>query len=101
MEEGGFLYSSDSYADDLPYWVPDPDGKPFLVIPYTLDTNDMRFATPQGFNSGDQFFTYLKDAFDMLYQEGKEGDRKRVVLGKRRSVSVEIGGGSRIKKKNQ
>src|SRR3546814_4660640 len=79
--EGGFLYSSDSYADDLPYWVPDPDGKPFLVIPYTLDTNDMRFATPQGFNSGDQFFTYLKDAFDMLYQEGKEGAPKMMSVG--------------------
>src|SRR5690606_27980921 len=64
MEEGGFLYSSDSYADDLPYWVPDPAGRQFLIVPYTLDTNDMRFATPQGFNSGDQFFTYLKDAFD-------------------------------------
>jgi len=59
MEEGGFLYSSDNYSDDLPFWVPDHNGKPFLIIPYTLDTNDMRFATPQGFNSGDQFFAYL------------------------------------------
>ncbi len=69
MEEGGFLYDSDSYADDLPYWVEGPRG-PHLVIPYTLDTNDMRFATPQGFNAGDQFFTYLKDSFDVLYAEG-------------------------------
>jgi putative urate catabolism protein len=70
MEEGGFLYDADSYADDLPYWVPGPKG-PHLVIPYTLDANDMRFATPQGFNSGDQFFTYLKDSFDLLYAEGE------------------------------
>lgn len=70
MEEGGFLYDADSYADDLPYWV-QGSGRPHLVIPYTLDNNDMRFATPQGFNSGDQFFTYLKDAFDVLYAEGE------------------------------
>jgi OHCU decarboxylase len=69
MEEGGFLYSADSYADELPYWVTGPHG-PQLIAPYTLDTNDMRFATPQGFNSGDQFFTYLKDSFDVLYAEG-------------------------------
>jgi peptidoglycan/xylan/chitin deacetylase (PgdA/CDA1 family) len=70
VEEGGFLYDSDSYADDLPYWDTE-HGKPHLVIPYTLDVNDMRFATPQGFNSGDQFFTYLKDTFDYLREEGK------------------------------
>ena len=70
MEEGGFLYDADSYADDLPYWVNDY-GKPHLVIPYTLDNNDMRFATNQGFNSGDQFFAYLRDAFDVLYAEGE------------------------------
>ena len=81
MEEGGFLYSSDNYSDDLPFWVPGLDGKPFLIIPYTLDTNDMRFATPQGFNSGDQFFTYLKDAFDVLYQEGREGSPKMMSVG--------------------
>ncbi|RWX78737.1 allantoinase PuuE [Neorhizobium lilium] len=81
MEEGGFLYSSDSYADDLPYWVPGLGDKPFLIIPYTLDTNDMRFATPQGFNSGDQFFTYLKDAFDVLYREGQEGSPKMMSVG--------------------
>ena len=70
IEEGGFLYDADSYADDLPYWVTAGD-RPHLVIPYTLDTNDMRFATAQGFNSGDQFFTYLRDAFDVLYAEGE------------------------------
>ena len=74
MEEGGFLYSSDSYADDLPYWVEGPQG-PFLIVPYTLDANDMRFATTQGFNSGDQFFTYLKDSFDVLYREGLEAPK--------------------------
>jgi peptidoglycan/xylan/chitin deacetylase (PgdA/CDA1 family) len=62
MEEGGFLYSSDTYADDLPYWVKGPKG-PHLIIPYTLDANDMRFATPQGFNTGDHFFEYLKMAY--------------------------------------
>ena len=70
MEEGGFLYDSDSYSDDLPYW--DKSGKKNqLIIPYTLDNNDMRFATNQGFNSGEQFYTYLKDSFDTLYEEGK------------------------------
>ena len=69
MEEQGFLYSADSYADELPYWVDGPHG-PQLIVPYTLDANDMRFATPQGFNSGDQFFAYLKDSFDLLYAEG-------------------------------
>jgi putative urate catabolism protein len=69
-EEGGFLYDADSYADDLPYWVTDY-GEPHLVIPYTLDANDMRFATNQGFNCGDQFFTYLKDSFECLYTEGE------------------------------
>ena len=71
MEEGGFVYSADSYADDLPYWVEGPHG-PQLIVPYTLDANDMRFATPQGFNAGDQFFSYLKDSFDVLYAEGVE-----------------------------
>jgi putative urate catabolism protein len=70
VEAGGFLYDSDSYADDLPYWTNDY-GKPHLVIPYALDNNDMRFATAQGFNSGDQFFAYLRDAFDVLYAEGE------------------------------
>lgn len=74
MEEGGFLYDSDSYADDLPYWVDGPNGK-HLVIPYTLDTNDMRFAQVQGFNNGEQFFQYLKDSFDTLYEEGAESPK--------------------------
>ena len=68
-EEGGFLYDSDAYDDDLPYWHTQA-GRPQLVIPYTLDVNDMRFATTQGFNSGEQFFQYLKDSFDVLYDEG-------------------------------
>jgi OHCU decarboxylase len=74
MEEGGFLYSADSYADELPYWISGPRG-PHLIVPYTLDANDMRFATPQGFNSGDQFFAYLKDSFDVLRQEGGSAPR--------------------------
>ncbi|MEA2778668.1 MAG: hypothetical protein QOK29_212 [Rhodospirillaceae bacterium] len=69
-EEGGFLYDADSYADDLPYWVT-VAGKPQLIVPYTLDSNDMRFASSQGFNSGDQFYAYLKDSFDTLYGEGE------------------------------
>jgi putative urate catabolism protein len=79
-EEGGFLYSSDSYADDLPYWIKAP-AEPFLIIPYTLDANDMRFATPQGFNAGDQFFAYLKDSFDTLYAEGEAGAPKMMSVG--------------------
>jgi len=72
IEEGGFLYDSDSYDDDLPYWIQGKSEKErHLVIPYTLDVNDMRFATPQGFNSGDQFYNYLKDSFDALYLEGE------------------------------
>lgn len=73
-EEGGFLYDSDDYSDDLPFWTV-VSGNPHLVIPYTLDANDMRFATAQGFNSGDQFHAYLKDAFDVLYAEGAEAPR--------------------------
>lgn len=69
VEEGGFVYNADSYADDLPYWDYS-HGKAQLMVPYTLDANDMRFATPQGFNSGKQFFDYLKDTFDVLYAEG-------------------------------
>nr|WP_116309994.1 allantoinase PuuE [Cupriavidus taiwanensis] len=74
VEHGGFLYDSDYYGDDLPFWteveVTGGEKKPHLVVPYTLDSNDMRFATPQGFNTGEQFFQYLKDAFDVLYDEG-------------------------------
>ena len=73
MEEGGFLYDSDTYDDDLPYWNEDSkSNNRHLIIPYTLDVNDMRFASPQGFNSGDQFFNYLKDTFDALYLEGEK-----------------------------
>jgi len=76
VEHGGFLYDSDYYGDDLPFWteVTTTDGvtHAHLVVPYALDTNDMRFATPQGFNTGEQFFTYLRDAFDVLYAEGAE-----------------------------
>jgi putative urate catabolism protein len=68
-EYGGFLYDADSYADDLPYWV-EAAGKPHLVVPYTLEANDMRFSTVQGFSSGDQFYSYLRDTFDVLYAEG-------------------------------
>ena len=72
VEEGGFLYDSDTYDDDLPYWSNEFGAeKKHLIIPYTLDVNDMRFASPQGFNSGDQFFNYLKDTFDALYLEGE------------------------------
>jgi len=73
-EEGGFLYSADSYADDLPYRV-EVAGRPLLIVPYSLDANDMRFATAQGFNSGDQFLAYLRDSFDTLYEEGAETPR--------------------------
>jgi urate oxidase len=79
-EEGCFAYLSDAYDDDLPYWR-EHQGRGQLIIPYTLDANDMRFATPQGFNSGDRFFTYLKDAFDTLYAEGKAGAPKMMSIG--------------------
>ncbi|MDP4022070.1 allantoinase PuuE [Methylobacterium sp. NEAU 140] len=78
--EGGFLYLADSYADELPYWV-GLGGRQQLVVPYTLDANDMRFATAQGFNSGDQFFAYLKDSFDVLYREGGEGQAGMMSVG--------------------
>lgn len=73
-ERDDILYCADSYADDLPYYDTHYS-KPLLMVPYTLDTNDMRFATPQGFNSGEQFFTYLKDAFDVLYEEGQDAPK--------------------------
>jgi len=73
-EEGGFVYNADSYADDLPYWDTSC-GRPQLIVPYAFDSNDMRFATAQGFNSGDQFFCYLKDTFDILYREGETRPR--------------------------
>ncbi len=70
-EEGGFVYNADTYSDDLPYWD-QLFATPQLMVPYTLDANDMRFATPQGFNSGQQFYDYLKDTFDVLYAEGEQ-----------------------------
>ncbi|MCA0277317.1 MAG: allantoinase PuuE [Proteobacteria bacterium] len=83
--EGGFDWISDTYDDELPYWL-DHDGHgnaipPQLVIPYTLDANDMRFATAQGFNSGDQFYAYLKDSFDTLYREGAAGRPRMMSIG--------------------
>lgn len=79
-EEGGFAYIADSYADDLPYWRTH-GGRNQLIVPYTLDCNDMRFATPQGFNSGDQFEAYLRDTFDALYAEGEAGQAKMMSIG--------------------
>ncbi len=73
-EDGGFLYDADDYSDDLPFWSTQID-EPHLIVPYTLDNNDMRFAALQGFNSGDQYFAYLRDAFDALYNEGAETPR--------------------------
>ncbi|MGY8999378.1 MAG: allantoinase PuuE [Rhodospirillales bacterium] len=69
-EEGGFLYDADDYSDELPFWSK-IENSPHLIIPYSLDSNDMRFAAAQGFNAGDQFFNYLKDSFDTLYTEGE------------------------------
>ena len=80
VEEGGFAYISDSYADDLPYWI-EMAGRAQLVVPYTLDANDMRFAAAQGFNSGDQFFAYLRDSFDALHAEGEAGSPKMLTIG--------------------
>jgi putative urate catabolism protein len=74
IADGGFVYSSDSYADDLPYWV-GGGGKPHLIVPYTLDANDMRFINPQGFAHGDEFFRYLRDSFDVLYAEGERAPK--------------------------
>ncbi|MDQ7070956.1 MAG: allantoinase PuuE [Rhodobacterales bacterium] len=79
-EQGSLAYISDTYDDDLPYWI-QVDERDQLIIPYTLDANDMRFATPQGFNSGDQFYAYLKDAFDTLYAEGQAGSAKMMSIG--------------------
>ena len=80
VEHGGFVYDSDSYADDLPYWVRVHDTD-HLVVPYTLDTNDMRFASPAGFSNGDEFFAHLRDAFDVLYAEGRDGSPKMLSDG--------------------
>jgi putative urate catabolism protein len=70
VEHGGFAYDADDYGDDLPFWTRE-HGAPHLIVPYTLDANDMRFATPQGFNTSEHFFSYLKDTFDVLYAEGE------------------------------
>ena len=79
VEHGGFEYDSDYYGDDLPFWtrvaMSDGTQRPHLVVPYTLDANDMRFASPQGFNTADHFFHYLRDSFDVLYAEGEQTPR--------------------------
>ena len=74
VEDGGFVYDADDYSDDLP-WYDTRYARPQLIVPYTLDANDMRFATAQGFNSGEQFYQYLKDSFDALYAEGARTPR--------------------------
>lgn len=85
MELDCFNWLADAYADDLPYWVEgrgkEGQGKRHLIVPYTLDANDMRFATPQGFNAGDQFFAYLRDTFDQLLEEGRSGSPKMMSVG--------------------
>lgn len=84
VEHGGFLYDSDSYADDLPYWervARGSDAVDHLVVPYTLDTNDMRFSSPGGFSTGEEFFAHLRDAFDVLYAEGEAGAPKMLSIG--------------------
>ncbi|MFC9663181.1 allantoinase PuuE [Nocardia sp. NPDC127606] len=80
VEQGGFVYDSDSYADDLPYWT-EVRGHNHLVVPYTLDTNDMRFASPAGFANGEEFYAHLRDAFDVLYREGAEDTPKMLSVG--------------------
>ncbi|SIQ64391.1 OHCU decarboxylase [Paracoccus thiocyanatus] len=79
-EEGGFEYLADSIADDLPYWHVH-DGKPQLMVPYTMDANDMRFSSGQGFGTGVEFFDYLRDSFDLLYAEGQAGAPKMMSIG--------------------
>ncbi len=79
-ERGGMLYFADNYADDLPFWA-DVAGQPELFVPYTLEANDMRFAVPMAFGDGDQFFTYLRDTFDVLYQDGLDGRPRMMSVG--------------------
>jgi peptidoglycan/xylan/chitin deacetylase (PgdA/CDA1 family) len=79
-EEGGFLYDRDSLADELPYWVTTEHG-PFLVVPYSYESNDNRFNENSGFSTGEQFFTYMRDAFDVLYAEGQAGAPKLLSIG--------------------
>ncbi|HEY6830895.1 MAG TPA: polysaccharide deacetylase family protein [Pseudolabrys sp.] len=80
VEAGGFLYDRDSLADELPYWLR-VDGKPHLVIPYSYEANDNRFNENSGFSTGDDFFTYMRDAFDLLYREGTKGSPKLLSIG--------------------
>jgi peptidoglycan/xylan/chitin deacetylase (PgdA/CDA1 family) len=80
VEEGGFLYDSDAYNDELPYWVR-VGGRPHLVVPYTMDANDGKFALPAGFATGDDFFAYLRDTFDQLYEEGAHGKPGMMSVG--------------------
>ncbi|MCA2205649.1 allantoinase PuuE [Nocardia rosealba] len=80
VEHGGFVYDADSYADDLPYWTT-VHGQQHLVVPYTLDTNDMRYCSPAGFATGEEFYAHLRDAFDVLYREGTEGSPKMLSVG--------------------
>ncbi|TDP42859.1 allantoinase PuuE [Nocardia ignorata] len=80
VEYGGFVYDADSYADDLPYWTT-VRGQQHLVVPYTLDTNDMRYCSPAGFATGEEFYAHLRDAFDVLYREGTEGSPKMLSIG--------------------
>ena len=79
-ERGGMLYFADNYADELPFWA-DVAGRPELFVPYTLEANDMRFAVPMGFGDGEQFFNYLRDTFDVLYQDGLAGRPRMMSLG--------------------
>ena len=79
-EYGGFAYISDTYDDDLPYWKV-IHGRPQLIIPYSLSTNDMRFVTGPGFDNGEEYFQFLKDSFDCLYAEGQAGSPKMMSLG--------------------
>ena len=81
MEQGGFLYDSDSYADDLPYWSMDYGKNPHLIIPYTLSENDMRFVSPGGFSTGQQFSQYLKDTLKYLVEEGRAGHCRMMSVG--------------------
>ena len=80
VEAGGFLYDRNSLADELPYWL-DVGGKAHLVIPYSYETNDNRFGGNGGFSTSEQFFTYMRDAFDTLYHEGKKGSAKLLSIG--------------------
>jgi peptidoglycan/xylan/chitin deacetylase (PgdA/CDA1 family) len=81
VEEGGFLYDSDSYADDLPYWTREYGENPHLIIPYTLSENDMKFAIPNGFSNADEFSKHLTHCLDYLVEEGRRGSPKMMSVG--------------------